>query len=138
MLTKTMIWTSIIAALFTTGSLKILHYFNFIKWSPIGWGKKWLLFGSSHEAWKWGILFISLLLLFVLFYQFSKMTTRIPPSITAIAISLISAVTIEWIIFLPSSITEGIKALSIPFFSILAIVSRFVTGTAVYMKKSFS
>ncbi len=39
MFNKTMIWTTFIAALFTTGALKFLHFFNFIQWSPVGWGK---------------------------------------------------------------------------------------------------
>lgn len=136
-MTKTMIWTTVVAALFTTAALKMLHYFNFIKWSPIGWAKKWLLFGSAGEWWKWAVLFIILLIIFGLFYQVAVLTSRIPPSVTALCISVIVAVSIEWIIYTPGSITEGIKSLSIPFFSVLAIVSRFVTGTAVYMKKSF-
>lgn len=136
-MTKTMIWTTVVAALFTTASLKMLHYFNFIKWSPIGWAKKWLLFGSAHEWWKWSVLFIILFIIFGIFYQVAVLTSRIPPSVTALCISAIAAVTIEWLIHAPTSVTEGFKTLSIPFFSILAIVSRFVTGTAVYMKKSF-
>lgn len=137
MFTKTMIWTSIIAALFTTGALKFLHFFNFIKWSPVGWGKKWLLFGSNDEGWKWAILFIILLIVFGLFYGLSRATMNIPPSITAITVSIIAVVAIEWIIYSPQTFTEGVKKLSIPFFSIIAIVSRFITGTAVYMKKTF-
>ena len=62
MFNKTMIWTTFIAALFTTGALKFLHFFNFIQWSPVGWGKKWLFFGSSEEGWKWVLLFIVLLI----------------------------------------------------------------------------
>jgi hypothetical protein len=131
-----MIWTTIIAALFTTGALKFLHFFNFIKWSPVGWGKKWLLFGSSNEGWKWVLLFIFLLLVYGVFYLFSRTTHKIPPAITAISVSIIAAVAIEWVIYTPQSFTEGIKKLSIPFISIIAIVSRFITGTAVYMKKT--
>lgn len=137
MFTKTMIWTTIVAALFTLGALKFLHFFNFIKWSPVGWGKKWLLFGSDDEGWKWAILFITLVIVFGLFYGLSRVTANIPPAITAIVVSIIAAVAIEWIIYSPDTFTEGIKKLSIPFISILAIVSRFITGTAVYMKKTF-
>lgn len=138
MLMRTIFWTSIVAAAFTLISLKVLYFFNFIKWSPVGWGKKWLLFGSSHEWWKWVILFVVILLAYMLLYGISHFANRVPPSVMALAMSIIVAVAIEWIIFVPNSFTEGIKSLSIPFFSILAIVSRFVTGTAVYMKKSFS
>ncbi|MGN7387810.1 hypothetical protein [Sporosarcina sp. SAFN-015] len=137
MFTKTMIWTTIFAALFTTGALKFLHFFNFIKWSPVGWGKKWLVFGSTNEGWKWALLFIFLLLAFGIFYVFSRATSKIPPALTAICISVIAAIAIEWIIYTPQSLTEGLKKLSIPFLSTLAIVSRFITGTAVYMKKTF-
>ena len=136
MFTKTMIWTTIFAALFTTGALKFLHFFNFIKWSPVGWGKKWLLFGSSNEGWKWVLLFIILLLAYGVFYLFSRTTNKIPPAITAISVSIIVAVAIEWVIYTPQSFTEGIKKLSIPFISIIAIVTRFISGTAVYMKKT--
>ncbi|MCM3710914.1 hypothetical protein [Sporosarcina luteola] len=137
MFNKTMIWTTIIAALFTIGALKFLHFFNFIKWSPVGWGGKWLLFGSSNEGWKWALLFIVLLLAFGLFYGLSRATANIPPAITAIAVSIVAAVAIEWIIYSPLTFTEGVKKLSIPFISLIAIVSRFITGTAVYMKKTF-
>ena len=138
MLSKNLMWTSGVAAIFTVFSLVALKFFNFIKWSPVGWGKKWLLFGSSHEWWKWTVLFVLIMLGYMLLYGLSHLASRIPPSITAIAISIIAAVSIEWIIFSPVTVMEGIRSLSIPFFSILAIVSRFVTGTAVYMKKSFS
>lgn len=137
MFTKTMIWTTVVAALFTIGALKFLHFFNFIKWSPVGWGEKWLLFGSEDEGWKWVLLFIILLIVFGLFYWLSRATANIPPAITAITVSIIAAVAIEWIIYSPLTFTEGVKKLSIPFFSIIAIVSRFITGTAVYMKKTF-
>lgn len=138
MFNKTMIWTTIIAALFTTGALKFLHFFSFIKWSPIGWGEKWLLFGSSNELWKWAILFIVLLIVFGLFYGLSRAAANIPPAVTALSVSIIAAVAIEWIIYSPETFSEGIRKLSIPFFSIIAIVTRFITGTAVYMKKSFN
>lgn len=138
MFTKTMAWTTFIAALFTLMALKFLHFFNFIKWSPVGWGKKWLLFGFSGEGWKWVILFIILLIGYGLLYGLSGAAANIPPAITAIVVSLIAAVAIEWIIYSPQTFTEGIRKLSIPFFSVIAIVSRFITGTAVYMKKTFN
>jgi hypothetical protein len=137
MFNKTMLWTTFIAALFTLGALKFLHFFSFIQWSPVGWGKKWLFFGSSEEGWKWVFLFIILLLVFGLFYVLSMVTTTIPPAVTAISISIIATVAIEWIIYSPDTFTEGVEKLSIPFFSMIAIVSRFITGTAVYMKKTF-
>lgn len=137
MFNYTMVWTTLVAALFTLGALKFLHFFNFINWSPVGWGKKWLLFGSSDEGWKWAILFIILFIAFGLFYGLSRAASNIPPAITALAVSVIAAFAIEWIIYSPQTFTEGVKKLSIPFFSILAIVSRFITGTAVYMKKTF-
>lgn len=137
MLTRTIIWTSVVAAAFTLFSLKALEFFNFIKWSPIGWGAKWLLFGSSHAWWKWTALFVVILFGYAFLYGVTHLASRIPPSVTAIALSVIAAVSIEWVIFSPETFMEGVKSLSIPFFSILAIVSRFVTGTAVYMKKSF-
>ncbi|MDN4607793.1 hypothetical protein [Sporosarcina highlanderae] len=135
-MSKTMAWTSFFAALFTLISLKFLQFFNFIKWSPVGWAKKWLIFGSKNEYSKWVLLFIILLIVFGIFYLVSKLTVNISPAITALVISVICAVALEWVIYSPSTLWEGIKSISIPFFSIIAVVSRFVTGTAVYEVKS--
>ncbi|GEN84208.1 hypothetical protein SLU01_25200 [Sporosarcina luteola] len=137
MFNKTMIWTTIVASLFTLASLKVLHFFNFIKWSPVGWGKKWLFLGSSHEGWKWIVLLIVLLLAFGIFYAAARMAVNVPPSVTAISISIIATLAIEWTILSPGTLWGGLKSISIPFFSTIAIVSRFVTGTAVFMKKNF-
>ncbi|MDW0117325.1 hypothetical protein QTL97_10290 [Sporosarcina thermotolerans] len=135
-MSRTMVWTTLFAALFTLISLKSLHFFNFIKWSPVGWAEKWLIFGSKHEAPKWALLFVILLIAFGIFYLVSKLTVSISPAITAIVISVICAVALEWVIFSPTSLSEGVKSISIPFLSIIAVVSRFVTGTAVYEVKS--
>lgn len=40
MINKTLGWTAFFSALFTVLSLKFLHLFNFISWSPVGWAKK--------------------------------------------------------------------------------------------------
>lgn len=137
MFNKTMIWTTIVASLFTLASLKVLHFFNFIKWSPVGWGKEWLFLGSSHDGWKWIVLLLVLLLAFGLFYAVARMAANIPPSVTAISISIIATLAIEWTILSPGTLWGGLKSISIPFFSTIAVVSRFVTGTAVFMKKNF-
>lgn len=132
---KTMFLTALFAAIFTTISLKFLHFFNFIHWSPIGWLKFWTGKGWMNEYGKWALLFLVLFVVCLVFYAISKWTTAIPPMVTAIAISLIITAAVDWTIGMPHTLKEGIKAFSIPFFSINAIVSLFIIGTAVYMKK---
>ncbi|WP_339250512.1 hypothetical protein NSQ43_12055 [Sporosarcina sp. FSL W8-0480] len=135
-MSKTMAWTTFFAALFTLFSLKFLHFFNFIKWSPVGWTDKVLLFGTKNEAPKYTFLFVILIIIFAIFYGVSKLTVGIHPAVTAFVISVICAIAIEWVIFSPTSLSAGVKSISIPFFSIIAVVSIFVTGTAVYEVKS--
>lgn len=135
-MSKTMVWTTFYAALFTLFALKSLQFFNFIKWSPIGWAEKWLIFGSKNEVLKWALLFVILLIAFAIFYFVSKLTVKISPAVTALVISVICAVALEWVVLSPTSLTEGVKSISIPFFSVIAVVSRFVTGTAVFEVKS--
>lgn len=135
MMNKTVLWTAFFSALFMTLALKFLQLFNFINWSPIGWAKKWQLFTSFHFTVKWILLFVVLALLFAIFYIAMSFTTSIPPSVTALLIGIIVVFAIEWTIGSPKNPVDAIKSVSIPFLAVTAIVFRFITGTAVFMKK---
>ncbi|NYF24608.1 hypothetical protein [Sporosarcina sp. JAI121] len=135
MINKTLMWTALVGAFFTTAALKFLQLFNFISWSPVGWAKKWHLFEAEHFTIKWTLLFIALSLLFAIVYFAVSFTTSIPPSVTAILLGVIVVFTVEWTIGSPKTPVAALKSISIPYFAIMAIVFRFITGTAVYMKK---
>lgn len=135
MINNTLLWTAITGALITTIALKFLQLFKFINWSPVGWAKKWHLFEYAHQSIKWTLLFIALTLLFAILYFVVSFTTSIPPSITALILGSIVVFTVEWTIGSPQSPVAAIKSISIPYLALMAIVFRFITGTAVFMKK---
>ncbi len=135
MINKTLLWTALIGAFFTTIALKFMQLFNFISWSPIGWAKEWSLFAYAHFTIKWALLFVALVLLYAIVYFAVSFTTSIPPSITAILIGIVVVFTVEWTIGSPKTPLAAIKSISLPYFALMAIVFRFITGTAVFMKK---
>src|SRR4051812_47072381 len=110
---NTLTFTSIVAAAFMTMALKFLHFFNFIKWSPISWAKKWQLFASAHFSLKWVLLFIALTVFFALLYIIFSFIYRIPPSVTALISSIIVVLALEWIITNPKSALSLIRSASI-------------------------
>ncbi|WP_318614997.1 hypothetical protein [Sporosarcina sp. YIM B06819] len=135
MINKTLLWTAFFSALFTALSLKFLHLFNFISWSPVGWVKKGSLFGSPHIVIQWALFFIILTVVFAIIYFAVSFTSSIPPSVTSLIIAIIAVFAIEWTIGSPKTPFDAIKSVSIPFLAIIAMVLRFITGTAVFMKK---
>ena len=135
MINKTLVWTAFFSALFTAVSLKFLHLFDFISWSPVGWAKKGMLFASAPIVIQWALLFILLTVVFSILYFAVSFTTSIPPSVTSLIITIIAVFAIEWTIGSPKTPFDAFKSLSMPFLAIIAIVLRFITGTAVFMKK---
>jgi hypothetical protein len=135
MYNKTLFWTTFYSALFSILTLKFFQMFNFIQWSPVGWADKWQLFATVHFTFKWVLFFIVLALLFAILYIAVSFTSSIPPSVTALLIGIIVVFAIEWTISSPETPSAAVKSVSIPFFAMIAIVFRFITGTAVYMKK---
>lgn len=135
MINKTFVFTSIFAALFMVISLKFLHIFKFIKWSPVSWSKKWHVFASDHFSLKWLLLFLGLVVILAVLYLLVSFLDSIPPSISALSLSVISIILIEWLIGEPESLVKTLRSISVPLFAIIAIVLRFVTGTAVFMRK---
>lgn len=135
----TQFWTSLVAAVATVVLLKFLKVFNFIKWSPIGWSKRYKLFTTEPALVKWVILCIAFFLLFLILYSISSWMYMLPPSVASILITLILIAAIEWGVHGISdvTVTEFLKNVSIPFAAILAVILRFVVGTSIYMKRSF-
>ncbi|MEK5038729.1 hypothetical protein [Sporosarcina sp. FSL K6-3457] len=135
MINKTLGWTAFFSALFTVLSLKFLHLFNFISWSPVGWAKKEMLFASTHIIIHWLLLLLILMVVFAILYFAVSFTTSIPPSVTSLILAILAVFAIEWTIGLPKTPFDAFTSLSMPFLAIIAIVLRFITGTAVFMKK---
>lgn len=137
MFNKTFFYTSVFAALFMAFALKLLHFFNFITWSPIGWSKEWDLFLTAHYSVKWILLFIGLTFFFAIIYVVISFIHTIPPSVSSLIIGAIAIITLEWAINNPDSPVEAIRTVSLPLFAVTAMVFRFIAGTAVFMKENF-
>ncbi|WP_438310710.1 hypothetical protein [Sporosarcina sp. FA9] len=138
MLNKSLISTSIFAALLMAFALKSLHFFMFISWSPVGWSKKWNLFTADHRMHyfvNWMLLIVALTILFAIVYILTSFLYKVPPSILSLIIGVTSVVVIEWFIGKPVSLKETFLSISLPFIAIVLIVLRFLVGTAVFMKR---
>lgn len=136
MINQTFFWTTFIAALGTAFALKFLHFFNFIEWSPVGWAKGWVFFSEgAHPFIKWTSLFLILLISYMVLYIAVSFTTSIPTVVTALLIGIIVVISVEWSIGTPETLKKAVQSVSVPFFAVMAIVIRFITETAVVMKK---
>ena len=135
MFNKTFVYTSIFSAIFMTLSLSFIHLFNFIKWSPVGWTKEWRFFSSAHYSIKWMVLLLALVIIFAVLYIVFSFLDAISPAVLAIVFGVIGIIALEWFISEPKTPIEVVKSISIPFIAITAIVLRFISGTAVFMRK---
>lgn len=124
--------TSLVAALTTTILFKLLDFFHFIKWNPIGYTKTFQLLKGSNVYIKWIILFLIIWGACFLLYYVSLLFAKIPVSITSIALGLLIAVVLEWIILDTDSIEKTIKRISIPFICIVIVAVRFVMESAIF------
>ncbi|MHA6259516.1 hypothetical protein ACXYMX_06325 [Sporosarcina sp. CAU 1771] len=141
MINKTFVYTSLFAALTLAFALKFLHYFSFIKWSPVGWSKKWKLFTSDHlmhHLVNWLMLILALSVLFAIIYIVISLLYKIPPSISAIVLGLSFVFIVHWFVDHPENLIALFGSLSIPFLGVSLMIFRFITGTAVYMKETFT
>ena len=140
MLNKTFVLTSVFAALIMALALKFLHFFNFIKWSPVGWSKKWHLFTSDHFMHyivNWLLLILALSVLFAIVYIVISFLYKIPPSISALLIGIVVVFIAEWFISKPDSLKEAIDSISIPLLATTAIVFRFIVGNCCIYERNF-
>lgn len=138
-ITATHFWTALMAAVLSIFSLKFLQVFKFIKWSPVGWSERLHIFTTTPGWFKWTLLGIVCFVLFFLLYMIALFTSKIPPSVSSLIITIIALIFIEWAIHVNAELTmkHFLKKLSIPFACLLAMVVRFVIGTSVYMRKTF-
>ncbi|MBD7906802.1 hypothetical protein [Sporosarcina gallistercoris] len=132
--TPTLLWTALVAGLLTALSLKFLKVFHFVKWSPLGWSQKWNVLAMESPIVKWLVLITVLVLLFIALYSILHVTSKIPSSITSIVLAVIFVCAVEWTISRPDSIGSAFKSVSIPFLCLIAMITRFVVGTSVFMK----
>lgn len=135
MVIKAFISTVIVATIGMVLSLKGLSFFSFIKWSPIGWAKKFPIFSSSHALILWGLLLLFILMLVSICYGLFYLLPFIIPSISSIIVAVLLVLVLEWLLHKQSFSFEVLKSISIPFFSVVAISLRFLSGTAVFMRK---
>ncbi|MBY0220891.1 hypothetical protein [Sporosarcina aquimarina] len=138
-ITATHFWTALMAAVLSIFSLKFLRVFKFIDWSPVGWSERLHIFTTTPGWFKWTLLGIVCFVLFFLLYMITLFTSKIPPSVSSLIITIIALIFIEWAIYVNAELTmkQFLKKLSIPFACLLAMVIRFVIGTSVYMRKTF-
>lgn len=130
--------TSLVAAIGTTVLFKLLDYFQFIKWNPIGYTKTFQLLKGSNVYLKWIILFLIIWGVCFLLYYISLLFVKIPVSITSIALGLLIAIALEWIILDTDSIEKTIKKISIPFICIVIVAVRFIMESAIFHSQDHS
>ena len=124
--------TSMVAAMGTTILFKLLDYFQFIKWNPIGYTKTFQFLNGSNVFIKWLILFLVIWGVCFLLYYVCLLFAKIPVSITSIALGLLIAIALEWIILDTDSFVKTIKKISIPFICIVIVAVRFVMESAIF------
>ncbi|QFF99416.1 hypothetical protein PB01_11595 [Psychrobacillus glaciei] len=124
--------TSFVAALLCIFFLKMMEFFHFIKWNPIGYADKLEVFSKSKDYWKWIILFIGLWCFCIILYYISLIFIKIPVSISSLALGIILAVALEWLFLDKISVSKTIKHLSIPFICIVVMLLRFLMESAIF------
>ncbi len=135
MFNETFAFTTLFSALFMALTLKFLHLFNFIKWSPIGWEKRWTGFSTVPSLVMWMILLLVLMFVFAMLYMLMFYLDKVPESVLAIFFSVLGLIGLEWFIGASKTPFEVMRSISIPLLSITAIVLRFIAGTAVFYKE---
>lgn len=135
MFNKTFILTSLFSTIFMVISLSFMSLFSFVNWSPVGFFKKEEFFPSLHFIIQWGILFILLFFMFSLIYIMFYYLHAVPPAFSAIVLSMIAVFVIEWFINSDRTSLALLQSISIPLLSTVAIVFRFIAGTAVFYKE---
>ena len=127
--------TAIVSAISLAICLKGLHYFNLIKWNPIGFYKKWELFEGSSKLFQWSTLTLLLFVMALLLYTSLQFVHIIPAVLTSLLLGLLFTITIEWFALdLPLQLAS-FKKLSIPFIVVVICLLRFLLETANFHMK---
>lgn len=124
--------TSFVASLFLTFMLKVLEYFKFIKWDPVGYTKKLNVLENAHESTQWMVLWFMIFILTLILYLVMQFVVQVPPFLTSLLIGGLIALVTEWIIYNLDAELSSFKKLSVPFMIVVIITSRFVFETATF------
>lgn len=137
-LVKTAAITAFVNALVLALCLKGLHYFNLIKWHPIGFYKKWNWFEDSSKLFQWTFFIILLFLIGLFLYMTMRYVYIIPAVFSSLLLGLLVTIILEWIVLdLPLQLTS-FKKLSIPFIVIVVCLLRFLLETANFHQKEMN
>lgn len=127
---KIILATSIASSLYLTVMLKMLHFFNWIKWHPTKF-----LHVVDDGLTRWVVLFVILAGASALVYLMLMNIRRVPAIVLGIIFGLAIAFVAEWIIYDLSAEAKSFKRLSIPFIAIITTATVFIAETAIFHRE---
>ena len=127
---KIILATSIASSLYLTVMLKMLHFFNWIKWHPTKF-----LHVVDDGLTRWVVLFVILAGASALVYLILMNIRRVPAIVLGIIFGLAIAFVAEWIIYDLSAEAKSFKRLSIPFIVIITTATIFIAETAIFHRE---
>lgn len=125
------LWTILSSSLTFLLSLKILHVFKFIKFSPIGWAENLNVFDHAHPLVKWFILWIFIMVVIAILFALGEFMKNIKMNFMAILLAVLFVWLIEWYM----QKTPNIHKFSIPLGVMIAIHLLWILETASYHGK---
>lgn len=127
------IFTALAVTIYFVLSIKLLHLFNMIKWSPVSFMKKWEAFQPNVFE-RWLIFFIGVFVIVCIVYFLARTIIGKSPFAFSLIAGILLAILLEFrILHLPMEL-DSIKKLSIPFLVIVIIGLRVLTETAQYFR----
>ena len=127
---KIILATSLASSLYLTVMLKMLHFFNWIKWHPTKF-----LHVVDDGLTRWIVLFAILAVVSALVYLILMNIRRVPAIVIGIIVGLAIAFVAEWIVYDLSAEAKSFKRLSIPFIVIIATTTVFIAETAIFHRE---
>mgnify|MGYP003414212061 FL=1 len=127
---KIILATSIASSLYLTVMLKMLHFFNWIKWHPTKF-----LHVVDDGLTRWVVLFVILAGASALVYLMLMNIRRVPAILLGIIFGLAIAFVAEWIVYDLSAEAKSFKRLSIPFIAIITTATVFIAETAIFHRE---
>ncbi|MFJ8262106.1 hypothetical protein ACIQ4I_09150 [Rummeliibacillus sp. NPDC094406] len=124
-------WTIFCSSITCILSLKLLKTFSFMKFSPIGWTKKYHVFSDSHVLVKWFMLWVLLLAIASILFALGELLKKIRMDMMSLVVAVIIVWGIEWSV----QKTVYIHKFSVPLAVIVAIHLLWIFETASYHAK---
>lgn len=125
--------TSLVSTVSLLIMLKLLHLFKWVKWHPTTFLKDE---GIKDKASRWLLLGIIIFLICLILFLALQYVQNVPPFLLSLIIGAAIALMTEWIIYdLPAEFSS-FKKLSVPFFVVVIIASRFIIETAIFHRKN--